>query len=111
MLGGYNMNIKNVNGKNVAYLEGEINAQTGAQVKAEINSLLDKGNAVVLSFKSVVYMNSSGLREIIDLFKTACKNKKEVSLCDMNSDIREMFSFTGLDKVFKIYDTEAAAIG
>ncbi len=56
-------------------------------------------------------MNSSGLREIIDLFKTASKNKKEVSLCDMNSDIREMFSFTGLDKVFKIYDTEAAAIG
>ena len=31
------MNIKNVNGKDVAYLEGEINAQTGAQVKAEIN--------------------------------------------------------------------------
>ena len=105
------MNIKNVNGKNVAYLEGEINAQTGAQVKAEINTLLDKGNAVVLSFKSVVYMNSSGLREIIDLFKTASKNRKEVSLCDMNSDIREMFSFTGLDKVFKIYDTEAAALG
>lgn len=105
------MNIKNVNGKNVAYLEGEINAQTGAQVKAEINKLLDKGNVVILSFKSVVYMNSSGLREIIDLFKTASKNKKEVSLCDINSDIREMFSFTGLDKVFKIYDTEAAAIG
>ena len=105
------MNIKNVNGKNIAYLEGEINAQTGAQVKAEINNLLNKGNAVVLSFKSVVYMNSSGLIEIIDLFKTARKNKKEVSLCDMNSDIREMFSFTGLDKVFKIYDTEAAAIG
>jgi anti-sigma B factor antagonist len=105
------MNVKNVNGKNVAYLEGEINAQTGAQVKAEINTLLNKGDSVILSFKSVVYMNSSGLREIIDLFKTASKNKKEVSICDMNSDIREMFSFTGLDKVFKIYDTEAAAIG
>ena len=105
------MNVKNVNGKNVAYLEGEINAQTGAQVKAEINTLLNKGDSVILSFKSVVYMNSSGLREVIDLFKTASKNKKEVSLCDMNSDIREMFSFTGLDKVFKIYDTEAAAIG
>ena len=105
------MNVTHVNGKNVAYLEGEINAQTGAQVKAEINTLLNKGDSVILSFKSVVYMNSSGLREIIDLFKTASKNKKEVSLCDMNSDIREMFSFTGLDKVFKIYDTEAAAIG
>ena len=105
------MNIKSANGKSVAYLEGEINAETGAAVKAEINSLLNKYGAVVLSFKSVVYMNSSGLREIIDLFKTAYKNKKEVSLCDMNSDIREMFSFTGLDKVFKIYDTEAQALG
>ncbi len=105
------MNIKSANGKSVAYLEGEINAETGAAVKAEINSLLNKDGAVVLSFKSVVYMNSSGLREIIDLFKTANKNKKEVSLCDMNSDIREMFSFTGLDKVFKIYDTEAQALG
>lgn len=105
------MNIKSANGKNVAYLEGEINAETGAFVKAEINSLLNKDSAVVLSFKSVVYMNSSGLREIIDLFKTASKNKKEISLCDMNSDIREMFSFTGLDKVFKIYNTEAQALG
>lgn len=105
------MNIKSVNGKNVVYLEGEINAETGAAVKADINALLDKGSAVVLSFKSVVYMNSSGLREIIDLFKTANKNKKEISLCDMNADIREMFSFTGLDKVFKIFDTEAQALG
>lgn len=105
------MNIKSANGKSVAYLEGEINAETGLAVKGEINSLLDKGSAVVLSFKNVVYMNSSGLREIIDLFKTASKNKKEISLCDMNSDIREMFSFTGLDKVFKIYDTEAQALG
>ena len=71
------MNVKNVNGKNVAYLEGEINAQTGAQVKAEINTLLNKGDSVILSFKSVVYMNSSGLREIIDLFKTASKNKRK----------------------------------
>ena len=105
------MNIKSVNGKSVAYLEGEINAETGAAVKEEINALLDKGGAVVLSFKCVVYMNSSGLREIIDLFKSANKNKKEISLCEMNADIREMFSFTGLDKVFKIHDTEAQALG
>ncbi|MDE7170014.1 MAG: STAS domain-containing protein [Mucispirillum sp.] len=104
------MNIKTVNGKSVAYLEGEINAQTGAAVKDEISKLFSGSSAIVLSFKNVVYMNSSGLREIIDLFKTASKNKKDVSLCDMSSDIREMFSFTGLDKVFKIYDTESAAV-
>ena len=104
------MNIKKVGGKNVAYLEGEINAQSGSAVKEEINKLFQTESSIVLSFKSVVYMNSSGLREIIDLFKTASKNKKDISLCDMSSDIREMFSFTGLDKVFKIYDTESQAL-
>ncbi len=56
-------------------------------------------------------MNSSGLREIIDLLKNANKMKKELGLCEMSSDIREMFAFTGLDKVFKIYETEAQALG
>lgn len=105
------MNIKNVNGKSVVYLEGEINAQSGADVKKKVLDLFATSGSVVLSFKGVVYMNSSGLREIIDLLKNATKSKKDLCLCEMSSDIREMFSFTGLDKVFKIFDTEAKALG
>ncbi len=105
------MNTKNVQGKVVVYLEGEISAEEGAQIKSEINKHLDRGSAVVISFKSVSHMSSSGLRELIDLFKTASSNKKEIALCEMNSDIREMFSFTGLDKIFKIHETEASALG
>jgi anti-sigma B factor antagonist len=72
--------------------------------------MFDNVPLVVISFKSVIYMNSSGLREIIDLLKKANKSKKELRLCDMSKDIREMFSFTGLDKVFKIFDTETQAL-
>lgn len=104
------MNIKKVGSKNIAYLEGEINAQTGSAIKEQINNLFKTETSIVLSFKSVVYMNSSGLREIIDLFKTSSKDKKDLSLCEMSADIREMFSFTGLDKVFKIYNTESEAL-
>ena len=106
------MKIKQVSGKNVVYLEGEVNAQSGAEIKKSVLNLFASGNAgVVLSFKGVVYMNSSGLREIIDLLKNATKDRKELSLCEMSQDIREMFSFTGLDRVFKIFDTEAKALG
>lgn len=104
------MEIKDVNGTSVVCLSGEINAQTGSEIKAKIVELFESKNKVVLSFKGVVYMNSSGLREIIDLFKNATKNKKEMSLCEMSQDIREMFAFTGLDRVFKIADTEAEAL-
>lgn len=104
------MNIKNVGGKSVVYLEGEINAQTGSVVKTKVLELFGSSSGVVLSFKKVVYMNSSGLREIIDLLKNVTMNKKELSLCDMSPDIREMFSFTGLDRVFKIHETEQNAL-
>ncbi|MDR0454516.1 MAG: STAS domain-containing protein [Deferribacteraceae bacterium] len=98
------------NGKQLVSLSGEINAQTGAECKAFIIKLFDTANILVLSFDKVVYLNSSGLREIIDLLKNATKVKKELRLCDMSKDIREMFTFTGLEKVFKIYDTQAAAL-
>ncbi len=101
---------KDVNGKKVVYFKGEINAQTGAQLKEDVLKMFDSVPLVVISFKSVIYMNSSGLREIIDLLKKANKSKKELRLCDMSKDIREMFSFTGLDKVFKIFDTEMQAL-
>jgi anti-sigma B factor antagonist len=101
---------KDVNGKKVVFFKGEINAQTGAKLKEEVLKMFDNVPLVVISFKSVIYMNSSGLREIIDLLKKANKSKKELRLCDMSKDIREMFSFTGLDKVFKIFDTETQAL-
>lgn len=98
------------NGKQVVYLSGEINAKTGGEYKEAITGMFSSANTFVMSFKDVVYLNSSGLREIIDLLKNANKVKKEIRLCDMSKDIREMFSFTGLDKVFKIYDSQKAAL-
>lgn len=97
-------------GKIIFYLKGEINGQTGLELKNNVIETYKTKNSVVLSFKNVVYMNSSGLREIIDLLKQSRKDKKELLLCDMTKDIREMFSFTGLDKVFRIYESESEVL-
>ena len=48
------MEIKNISGKNVVYLEGEVNAQSGAEIKKRVLDLFSTGNAaVVLSFIGV----------------------------------------------------------
>ena len=99
------------NGKQFITLSGEINAQIGAELKTFAVKLFDTADVLVFSFNNVVYLNSSGLREIIDLQKSASKAKKELRLCSMSKDIREMFAFTGLERVFKIYDTQEAALG
>lgn len=97
--------------KKLVFVKGEVNAQTGSELKKNILELFNSTGTCVLSFKGVVYMNSSGLREIIDLLKSSNKIKKNLMLCEMSADIREMFTFTGLDKVFKIFDTQAQALG
>ncbi|KAA0257103.1 anti-sigma factor antagonist [Deferribacter autotrophicus] len=102
--------VKDIAGKKVVYLTGEINAQTGQAMKNEVLKFFNDVDTVVLSFKGVVYMNSSGLREIIDLYKQSNKNKKNLRICDLSSDLKEMFSFTGLDKIFKIFPTENDAL-
>lgn len=102
--------VMNKDGKPVVSLEGEINGDTGMVYKNAIKAMFDKSSVIVISFHDVVYLNSSGLREIIDLLKSANRAKVDLHLCDMSKDIREMFSFTGLEKVFKIYDTQTAAL-
>lgn len=96
--------------KKMINLNGEINAKSGEQYKNEIVSQFAAYDTFIISFKDVVYLNSSGLREIIDLLKKANAAKKELRLCEMSKDIREMFSFTGLEKVFKIFDTQQKAM-
>jgi anti-sigma B factor antagonist len=104
------MNVESKNGKQIVTLDGEINGNTGLDYKQKISRLFDSSTMVIVSFKGVVYLNSSGLREIIDLLKIANKLKIDLRLCDMSKDIREMFSFTGLEKVFKIYNTSSEAL-
>lgn len=104
-------NVEEKGGKSVVYIKGEVNGDSGAELKKKILELFKEKDMAVLSFKNVIYMNSSGLREIIDLLKRSKKDKKELRLCEMSGDIRDMFSFTGLDKVFKIFDTESSALG
>lgn len=102
--------VKEVGGVTVVYLKGEVNAQSGLELKNKVLEIFKKVGTVILSFKGVMYMNSSGLREIIDLLKRSKKENKSLRLCDMSNDIKEMFAFTGLDKVFKIYSDESQAL-
>jgi anti-sigma B factor antagonist len=97
-------------GKKIVYIKGEVNGETGLELKNNVLEIFKQIDTVILSFKNVIYMNSSGLREIIDLLKRSKRDKKELRLCEMSGDIRDMFSFTGLDKVFQIFDSESAAL-
>ena len=104
------MNIKESSKGFIIYPTGDIDIKSSPMLKSKVLELADRGS-VVLSLKHVHYINSSGLREIVDLFKILKESDKELRLCEMSVDMKELFSFTGLSKVFKIFDTEKDALG
>jgi anti-sigma B factor antagonist len=90
----------------VVYIKGEFNAQAGLKIKDSIKECLEKKDIkkFIISFRDIIYINSSGIRELIDLHKFLSNEHKELFLSEMSKEIRELFSFTYLDNVFKIIE-------
>ena len=88
----------------IIYVKGEFYAQMGLKIKENINKLLEDKNIkkFIISFRDIIYINSSGIRELIDLHKLLNNEKRELFLIDMSKEIKELFAFTYLDNVFKI---------
>lgn len=95
----------------VFQLSGDIEANSGKSLNSAIKeSLGSDGPNVLLNFDQVSYMNSAGLRELIDIVKYCNKNSYKLKICSLPEDIREMFEFTNLTRVFSIYDNQSQAL-
>ncbi len=90
----------------------EIDAFNGEALRSEITATLDEVNVYLLNFSEVVYLNSSGLRELIQILKSVKEAKKLMYLTSVSKDILKIFKNTNLDKLFKITtdDKEAKEI-
>ena len=90
----------------VLYAKGEFNAQTGLKIKEIIKECIQNSDVkkFTISFRDIIYINSSGIRELIEINKYLSIEHKALYLSEMSKEIRELFSFTYLDNVFKIID-------
>lgn len=90
----------------ILYVKGEFNAQTGLEIKEIIKGCIQNSEIrkFIISFRYIIYINSSGIRELIDIHKYLSNEHKGLYLSEMSKEIRELFSFTYLDNVFKIID-------
>ena len=64
---------------------------------------------VVLDFRNVKFMSSSMLGKLVQLHKKAAEFKVKMKLCAIDTEIRQVFKITKLDKLFEIEPDEAAA--
>ena len=82
------------------------------QVGDELFRVADSepGIKLLLNFSGVAFLSSSVLGKLISVNKKCKANQGKLKLCEMDPKIHELFTITGLNKLFSIHDDEVAAL-
>lgn len=107
------MNIKKEKIKDftVLKIKGRIDTVHSAVLEEEVNQLFGSGEKnLVFNCGGINYISSSGLRIFLVAQKKAMALKGKLLLCNMQPAIQEIFRISGFSNLFKIFDTQEAAL-
>ncbi|HEY5258517.1 MAG TPA: STAS domain-containing protein [Candidatus Baltobacteraceae bacterium] len=93
----------------IARLDGEIDVNSKAELRAKLEPLISAKIAIV-DLREVTYMDSSALTELLLLRRKRDGSDPDGNLQAMrlivgNSPARRVLQLSGFDKVFPMYDT------
>jgi anti-anti-sigma factor len=89
--------------------DGILDSSQGQEFRQMINEVLEQDNGtriVLIDFKNVTFMDSSGLGALVLAFKALRAADKKLVICGINEQVRILFELTGMDKVFEIFPNE-----
>lgn len=87
-----------------------LDASVSAAFKEAIaREMGDKPRALIVDFSKVDFIDSSGLGTLVSLMKMM-NGKGEMVLCALNPGIKNMFTLTRMDRIFRISADRAAAL-
>ncbi|MBP6136883.1 MAG: STAS domain-containing protein [Clostridiaceae bacterium] len=80
---------------------GWLNTEAAPALGAEIEKIV-KAESIVLDFKELEYISSSGIRQVVAAYKKAKAMDAEFSVINVGDDVMEVFKLTNLDKKIHI---------
>jgi len=97
--------VKEVNGFPVIELIGEIDLSTSPVFKQRIYEIIESGKRdVIVDMNGLDFMDSTGLGVLVAALKKTRMEGGSIRLICNRNNIMKVFTITGLDKVFAIYD-------
>ncbi|MCP2729195.1 STAS domain-containing protein [Limnofasciculus baicalensis] len=86
--------------------DGILDGTKAAQFRQEISDLVASNvDLVLIDFKNVTFMDSSGLGSLVLALKTVRAAGGKLFVCSVNEQIRMLFELTSMDRVFEIFPT------
>lgn len=97
-----NTEIKEIDGKYVVTLEGEMDTAAANEAEEVLKELYqNEGKEVIFECKDLEYIASSGLRILVTILKSTMAKGNRVVLRNVNEDIKNVFKLTGFLNIFE----------
>ena len=94
--------VKELDGKYVASLEGEMDTAAAVEAEEILKPLYAAGGKdVVIDCTGLEYIASSGMRILLSILKGAKAGGSKVVLRGVNEDIKSVFALTGFIDIFE----------
>ncbi len=93
----------------IIYPLNDMDSINGQEIKSHIHQIIEEIDAVIINFSKINYLNSSGLRELIQTLKLVKDNNKKIFLTNITENIKKIFINTNLHKLFSILETDDEA--
>ena len=89
--------------RRIVRIKGKVTFEYCPVLQQCLDSVLDKGvRQVVIDFKDVPFIDSSGVGEVLRLFKRMRDTNGEVVLMNPNQKLRDLFTMYRFDQFMKI---------
>lgn len=84
-------------------LEGELDVSTADKLKEHLHKLAEKEIVdMKINLTNLDYIDSTGLGVMIGVLKKLKISDKEIYIINPKSNVKKIFTITGLDKIFKV---------
>jgi anti-sigma B factor antagonist len=89
--------------RRIVRIKGKVTFEYCPALQHRLDSILDGGvRQVIIDFKEVPFIDSSGIGEVLRLFKRMRDTSSELILINPNHKLRDLFSMYRFDQFMKI---------
>ena len=84
------------------HVEGWLYTQSSPDLGKAVKALPEETAALILDFKKLEYISSSGLREVVAAYKKMKDKNGTFSVIHVGNEVMDVFRLTGFDKKLDI---------
>jgi anti-anti-sigma factor len=92
--------------RRIVRIKGKVTFEYCPAFQSRLDSVLEEDgiNEIVIDFKNVPFIDSSGVGEVLRLFKRMRENGGQIVLMNPNKKLLDLFSMYRFDRFMKICD-------